>query len=89
MQKPILAFLVTNFGIIDRGAEVSVYNLVKNLQSKYDIVIYARKRRPTDKTISSLLDLSKNIKIKRVISVNSFRGKNKKEGKNTLFSLFF
>lgn len=70
MKKPILAFFAINFGIIDRGAEVTVYNLVKNLQSKYDIVIYARKRRPTDKTISSLLDLSKNIKIKRVISIS-------------------
>ncbi len=43
MKKPKIGFLIPRLGIIDRGAEVFVYELAKRLQRDFDVVVWVRK----------------------------------------------
>lgn len=53
-MKPHVGFLIPRLGIVDRGAEIFVYELAKNLCSDFRITIWVRKSAQPSALISDL-----------------------------------
>lgn len=66
--KPRITFLIPRLGIVDRGAEVFVYELAKNLRRDFEITIYVRFSTEKYGLISDLEKLG--VQMRRVRSVS-------------------
>ena len=67
-QRPRIGFLIPRLGITDRGAEVLVYELAKNLHRDFEIIIWVRYASRHSKMISDLEHLG--VVIEKVKSIS-------------------
>lgn len=64
MKKPELHFLIPRLGIVDRGAEVFVYELGKYLTDNFEVVVW--KRRSAEKSPMALDLQKKGVRIREI-----------------------